>query len=74
MELLEVGDEIKCVKCGGWHPVFTKPICGNVSGAAELHRWAWFKCPKANGLFFGGRLGEPPHAIERWRRCASAPA
>lgn len=72
MDLLEVGDEIRCVRCGQWHSVFTKPTGGTVSGAADLDRWLWFKCSKADGLFFGGRVGEPPDAPQRWRRLTTA--
>jgi hypothetical protein len=56
------GDQMRCKRCGQWHVVFAATETTNP-------RMLWFKCPRAEGVFYAGSFGLwlLPDEIARWR-------
>jgi hypothetical protein len=71
-ERLAVGDLVRCVTCGRWHPAM-QPSSGSATDYAE--RMLYYRCGER--LFYVGQIGgtardpkrvKSPLELELWRR------
>ncbi len=53
---LQLGDEIQCRKCRGWHATFTKKR-GDGRDSPYEKRMLWIRCRR--GFYYAGAIGTP---------------